>query len=209
MRPSLSVIIAMAALATTSAAASAETESFDSTAVGALPAGWLPGLTGRGAPHWQVIADATAPSAPNVLNQSGSGTFPWVVRKGVALVDGYVETRFKSISGKEDQAGGVVWRFKDASTYYVARANANEDNVSLYYTTLGIRSTIKSVSTPVTRNAWHTLRVEFSGRTMRVFFNGKLAIDAQDGHIEDAGTVGLWTKADSVTSFDNFSYGGR
>ncbi len=209
MKPSLVSGIAMAALATTSPAAFAETENFDRAAVGALPAGWLSGVTGRGSPRWQVIADPSAPSAPNVLNQSGSGSFPWAVRQGVVLLDGYVETRFKSISGKEDQAGGVVWRFRDASTYYVARANANEDNVSLYYTTLGIRSTIKYVSAPVPRNVWHTLRVEFEGRKIRVLLDGKAYIAAEDEHIKEAGSVGVWTKADSVTSFDDFGFGGR
>lgn len=209
MKPSLAASIAMAALAITSAAAFAETENFDRAAVGALPAGWLSGVTGRGSPRWQVIADPSAPSAPNVLNQSGSGSYPWAVRKGVVLLDGFVETRFKSISGKQDQAGGVVWRFKDASTYYVARANANEDNVSLYYTTLGIRSTIQYVNAPVPRNVWHTLRVEFEGRKIRVLLDGKAYIAAEDDHIREAGSVGVWTKADSVTSFDDFGFGGR
>ena len=103
----------------------------------------------------------------------------------------------------------MVWRFKDASTYYVARANANEDNVSLYYTTLGIRSTIQYVNAPVPRNVWHTLRVEFEGRKIRVLLDGKAYIAAEDDHIREAGSVGVWTKADSVTSFDDFGFGGR
>ena len=104
---------------------------FDSVQVGTLPAGWIAGVTGRGAPRWIVERDPTAPSAPNVLKQSGSGTFPWCVLKATALADGFVEVRFKPVSGKEDQAGGVVWRWKDGDNYYVARANALEDNVSL------------------------------------------------------------------------------
>ena len=187
----------------------AETENFDTAAVGAVPAGWKCGVTGRGSPRWQVEADATAPSKPNVLKQGGSGTFPWCVKNGVAIADGFVEVKFKSIAGREDQAGGVGWRWKDGDNYYVARANAMEDNVSLYYTENGSRRTIKYVDAPVPRNAWHTLRVEFSGKKIKVALNGKTYIEVDDTHVAGAGAgaVGVWTKADSVTAFDDFSYG--
>jgi hypothetical protein len=154
-----------------------------------------------------VNADPTAPSGPHVLQQTASGTFPWCVKKDAALADGFVEAKFKAISGKEDQAGGVVWRWKDGNTYYVARANALENNVSLYHTTNGRRNTIKYVDAPVPRDTWHTLRVEFAGTKVRVILNGKTYIEQDDSHIGGAGAVGMWTKADSVTSFDDFSYG--
>lgn len=188
---------------------SAETESFDLTKPGGLPAGWISGVTGFGSPVWAVVADPGAPTPPHVLQQSGFGTYPWAVKKDVSIADGFVETRFKSISGKEDQAGGVVWRWRDSRTYYVARANANENNVSLYYTTLGIRSTIKYVDAPVPRNVWHILRVEFSDKSIRVLLNGKLYIEADDDHITQPGAIGVWTKADSVTSFDRVTYGAK
>lgn len=189
------------------AVADAERENFDKTAAGALPAGWTCGVTGKGTPRWQVEADASAPSKPNILKQSGSGTFPWCVKNGVAIVDGVVEVKFKSIAGREDQAGGVVWRWKDGDNYYVARANALEDNVSLYYTENGNRRTIKYVDAAVPRNVWHTMRVEFSGRKIKVALDGKTYIETDDSHIAAAGAVGVWTKADSVTAFDDFSYG--
>jgi len=185
----------------------AETVSFDRDAPGALPAGWRAGVTGRGSPKWSVEADASAPSRPNVLKQSGSGTFPWCVRPDVSLADGYVEVRFKPLSGSEDQAGGLVWRWKDGDNYYVARANALEDNVSLYYTANGRRNTLKYVDAPVPGNVWHALRVEFSGKKIRVILDGKPTIETDDGHIAGAGAVGVWTKADSVTLFDDFGYG--
>jgi len=181
--------------------------SFDQDVPGALPAGWRAGVTGRGSPIWAVEADATAPSKPNVLKQSGSGIFPWCVKPDVSLTDGYVEVRFKSISGREDQAGGLVWRWKDGDNYYVARANALEDNVSLYYTQNGRRNTLKYVDAPVSRNTWHALRVEFSGKGIRVILDGKPYIELDDDHIAGTGAVGVWTKADSVTLFDDFSYG--
>jgi len=185
----------------------ADTVGFDRETVGALPAGWIAGVTGRGSPQWAVIADPEAPSAPHVLQQSGRGTFPWCVKKDTSLADGFVEVKFKPISGREDQAGGVVWRWKDGDNYYVARANALEDNVSLYFTSLGKRNTLEYVDAPVPAGTWHTLRVEFAGTRIRVALNGTWHIDLEDGHITGAGAVGLWTKADSVTAFDDFRYG--
>jgi hypothetical protein len=198
----------MAALTIFSAtAAMAETVNFDQDKPGQLPAGWTAGVTGRGMPRWAVAADPKAPSAPNVLMQSGSGTFPWCVKQSTSLADGFVEVKFKPISGNEDQAGGVVWRWKDGNNYYVARANALENNVSLYHTSNGRRSTIKYADAPVAANVWHTLRVEFSGMKIKVALDGKAYIELQDSHISGPGAVGVWTKADSVTSFDDFTYG--
>jgi hypothetical protein len=189
------------------AAAAAETTGFDTDPVGGLPAGWRAGVTGRGFPKWSVEADASAPSRPNVLKQSGSGFFPWCVKPQVSLENGHVEVKFKALSGKEDQAGGLVWRWKDGDNYYVARANALENNVSLYYTANGRRNTIKYVDAPVPGNVWHALRVDFSGKKIRVSLDGKQYIETDDDHIAGAGAVGVWTKADSVTLFDDFSYG--
>jgi hypothetical protein len=199
--------IAFAMLAATAFAAHADTENFDSTRPGALPEGWEAGVTGKGSPSWAVGADPTAPTPKHVLQQIGSGTFPWCVKKNSSLADGFVEVKFKAIRGKEDQAGGVVWRWKDGNNYYVARANALENNVSVYYTANGKRNTLKYVDAPVSLNAWHTLRVEFAGTTIKVMLNGKTYIEVADSRIAGAGAVGVWTKADSVTSFDDFSYG--
>ena len=181
--------------------------SFDDAAAGKLPAAWQQGVTGNGSPRWTVRADPSAPSKPNVLEQSGSGTFPWCVLPKTKLENGFVEVRFKAIAGKQDQAGGIVWRWKDGDNYYVARANALENNVSLYYTEKGRRITIKYVDAPVAKNTWHTLRVEFDLRKIRVSLNGQTYIDVDDEHIKGDGAVGLWTKADSVTVFDDFRYG--
>ena len=187
----------------------ADTTGFDDDAPGGTPAGWNCGVTGRGSPRWAINADTTAPSQPNVLRQSGHGTFPWCVKNGVSLADGFVEVKFKPMEGREDRAGGVVWRFKDGNNYYVARANALENNVSLYYTTGGTRHTIKYTDASVAANQWHTLRVEFLGKRFKVSLDGKLYIDQQDTHISGPGSVGVWTKADSVTAFDDFSSGSQ
>jgi hypothetical protein len=206
---SLAKIIGAAALVVCAATAHAETVTFDTDQPGTPPAGWTCGSTGGGAPRWLVEADATAPSRPQVLKQSGKGPFPWCVRQGTALADGMVEVKFKPLAGREDQAGGVVWRWKDGENYYVARANALENNVSLYYTERGRRQTIKYVDAPVAANAWHTLRVDFVGTQIRVSLDGKSYIELSDSHISGAGAVGVWTKADSVTAFDDFTFQAR
>jgi hypothetical protein len=206
---SMKTSIFLMVIAMTANLAGAETENFDSVKVGTLPPGWLAGVTGSGEPHWAVEADSTAPSSPNILKQNGKGTFPWCVKKDSSLADGFVEVKFKPLSGRQDQAGGVMWRWKSGEHYYIARANALENNVSLYYTERGKRNTIRYVDAPVAANVWHTLRVEFSGRHIRVVLNGKTYIELDDDHIAGAGAVGVWTKADSVTAFDNFNYGGK
>jgi hypothetical protein len=182
---------------------------FDQFPSGAAPSAWVCGVTGKGAPVWTIDRDPTAPSPPHVLRQSGSGSFPWCVVKDASLAEGFVEVKVKPISGRQDQAGGVVWRWKDGDNYYVARANALENNVSLYYTERGTRKTLKYVDAPVARNQWHTLRVEFAATRIRVLFDGVARIELDDAHIGGAGAVGVWTKADSVTAFDDFSYGTR
>ena len=185
----------------------ADTINFDSDKPGSLPAAWSSGSTGGGAPRWTVEQDLSAPGGSNVLKQSGSGRFPYCVLQGSSLADGFVEVRFKPLTGRQDQAGGLIWRFRDGDNYYVARANALENNVSLYYTMNGSRKTLSYVDAPVAGNAWHTLRVEFSGESIKVALDGKTYIEMQDRHFPTAGAVGVWTKADSVTVFDDFQFG--
>src|SRR5262249_31909015 len=121
--------------------------------------------------------------------------------------DGFVQAKFKPISGKEDQAGGVIWRCKDADNYYIARANALEDNVTIYHTVNGKRSEKKRINTKVATGQWHTLRVDFKDNYFVVTFDGKKAFTWKDDTFKDPGKVGLWTKADSTTLFDDFAYG--
>jgi len=139
--------------------------------------------------------------APYIAGQLAATNAAW------RICSWHKNQRLMQVGGKEDQAGGLVWRWKDGDNYYVARANALEDNVSLYYTQNGSRKTLQYVDAPVARNAWHTLRVEFSGRRIRVILDGRACIEMDDDHIPGAGAVGVWTKADSVTAFDDFSYG--
>lgn len=202
------LLIAAAMIGVTTMA-HAESENFDSTKIGALPAAWIGGVTGRGSPIWKVEADPSAPSKPNVLRQSGDGDYLWCVKKDVSLAEGFVEVKFKPLSGNEDQAGGVVWRWTNGDNYYIARANALEDNVTIYHTVNGSRRSFKNASLKVAPNQWHTLRVDFRGQHFVVTFDSKKVIEADDNTITGVGAVGVWTKADSITAFDDFSYGGR
>jgi hypothetical protein len=185
----------------------AEIIDFDSASVGSPPSGWTAGKTGSGSPRWTIEKDDTAPSKPNVLKQSGEATYPICLNNGSNIKNGFVEVKFNAISGKDDQAAGVIWRAKDADNYYVARANALEDNVTIYHTIAGKRTEKKRTNIKVPPKQWQTLRVDFSGSKFTVLLNGKNVLEWEDTTFKDAGKVGLWTKADSVTLFDDFSFG--
>jgi hypothetical protein len=185
----------------------ADTVNFDNLKTGAPPPGWTATKTGSGSAKWTVEQDDSAPSKPNVLKQSGQATYPVCIKDDASLKDGFVEVKFKPISGKEDQAGGVIWRAKDSNNYYIARANALEDNVTIYHTINGRRTEKKRTNMKVATNQWHTLRVDFRDNHFTVTFDGKKAIEWDDNTFKEAGKVGVWTKADSVTLFDDFTYG--
>ncbi len=191
------------------ALAAAETVNFDDMKAGAPPPSWTATQTGSGAAKWSVEKDNSAPSKPNVLKQSGQATFPVCFKTDTNIKNGFVQVEFKPIAGKEDQAGGVIWRLQDANNYYIARANGLENNVTIYHTIKGKRTEKKRTDMKVVSGQWHTLRVDFNGNHFTVMFDGKKAIEWDDETFKDAGKVGVWTKADSVTAFDNFTYGSR
>ena len=182
---------------------------------GALPSDWSGGITGTGNATWDVVNDGVPPAAHRVLRQSGEATFCWAIKRDTSIQNGFVEVKVKPVSGKEDQAGGIVFRFKDANNYYVVRANALEDNVVLYKTVNGKRSSLPvkgrmfgyGVDTDVPTARWSSLRVEFDGNLFVVSYQGQKLFEVQDETFGAAGAVGVWTKADSVTLFDGFTFG--
>jgi hypothetical protein len=113
--------------------------------------------------------------------------------------------RCKPVSGKIDEACGLVFRFRDRDNYYVARANVLEDNVNLYQVVKGRRRQTKGWNGKVAPNVWHTLAIEARGDRLQVFWEGTRIIDVRDDTFRDPGRVGVWTKADSVTYFDALS----
>src|SRR3954468_5003563 len=188
---------------------------FESTQVGVAPEGWTETLTGSGDPKWTVESDQSAPSKSNVLKQSGRATYPLLLKNDTSIKDGFVEVKFKAVAGSQDRAAGIVWRAKDANNYYVTRANALEDNVVLYKTVNGVRSPLDIVGrkggygtdVKVPANIWHSLRIDFKGARFSVSFNGKQVYEVEDSTFTGPGKIGLWTKADSVTLFDQIIYG--
>jgi hypothetical protein len=182
-------------------------QNFDDVKAGELPPAWRAGVTGGGQTQWAVVADPAAPSRPNVLQQSGRATFCWCVQTNLLLRDGFVAVKFKPVSGQEDQAGGLIWRWQDGGNYYVARANALENNVAIYHTIHGVRTEKGRASFDVASGQWHDLRVDFHGPHFIVTFDGRKALAWDDVTFKDAGAAGVWTKADSVTQFDNFQWG--
>ena len=174
---------------------------------GATPPGFVVALTGGGGPvSWVVVEDSTAPNGKRALAQTSRDTtdnrFPLCVFGGISARDVQVAVRFKAVSGRVDQAAGVVVRYKDADNYYVARANALEDNVRLYKVEGGRRVQIAGISIKVSPGQWHDLRLSARGTHLVVTFDDKW-FEADDATFQSAGLAGLWTKADSVTHFDN------
>lgn len=183
---------------------------FQSDKVDVAPAGFSFGRTGKGRPgKWVVRVDPSAPAGDHVLAQVDTDDtgdrFPVAVADAPALEDLRLEVRCKPVSGKVDQACGLVFRYRDENNYYVARANALEDNVRLYHVVNGRRRQFAGWDGKVAGQTWHTLAVEARGNRFQVYFDGNPVMDAQDDTFREAGKVGVWTKADSVTYFDALS----
>ena len=190
--------------------AAAETWNFDADPVNAPPPGLSFGRTGSGKPgRWIVQAEKDAPSAGNVLGQLDTDStdyrFPVAVADAPKFGDVTLSVRCKPVSGRVDQACGLVLRYQDENNYYLARANALEDNVNLYYVKDGRRRQITGWRGKVTGGAWHQLGVEARGDHFVVSFDGNKVIDAHDSTFSQPGRVGVWTKADSVTYFDDLT----
>ncbi len=201
----------------------AEVIHFDKEQTGKLPAGWTQAMThAGGAPKWEVLRDATAPSKPNVLAQTSAdktgGRFPLAIHEKARIKNGEVKVRCRPVSGAVDQACGIVWRYQDPDNYYVARANALENNVVLYKVERGARLSLApkgappktyGVKHPVATNQWHELRVTFQDSLFTLYFDGARLFEVEDSTFTAPGNTGLWTKADSVTYFDDFEVTGH
>jgi Domain of Unknown Function (DUF1080) len=190
---------------------------FEAFELGKPPAGFSTALTGSGGPvSWVIQEDPTVPNGRKVLAQTSTdGTsyrFPLCIYDNFTAQDVEVSVKFKPISGKVDQAAGVVWRYKDRDNYYIVRANALEDNVVLYKVENGKRTDLKPLNAglfaygkkaKVPKAQWSELRVVAEGNRFAVFLNGEDLFAVEDETFTSTGKVGLWTKADSVTYFDD------
>ncbi|MBX7106752.1 MAG: hypothetical protein K1X57_21940 [Gemmataceae bacterium] len=183
---------------------------FEGTKVGDVPKGWSVAKTGTGdGSAWEVVQDKTAPKGGKALAQiakSENSVFNLCVVDDTAFRDVEASVAFKAIRGESDQGGGIVWRYADANNYYVARFNPLEDNYRLYHVASGKRTQIGGKEgLKVKTGDWHTLTVRMVGESITCSLDSKAQIQAKDKTHAKAGKVGLWTKADARTYFDEFT----
>jgi hypothetical protein len=216
MKPYYCLIVVACVLFAAATAAVADdkeqerTWTFEDAKVGKLPVGWFSAKTGKGQGSvWKVQEDESAPAGAKVLTQTSSKgpnpLFNLCVPDKTSYKDVDLTVSFKALSGKIDQGGGPVWRYKDANNYYIARMNPLEDNIRVYKVVNGRRRQLDSSNVKASAGKWHTIRVVQQGNHIQCYLNGKLHLDVKDDTFTDAGKTGLWTKADAVTSFDKLS----
>ncbi len=172
---------------------------FDAGQTGETPKGFT-----SAAGEWKVAADASAPSKPNVLAQSArnqGSTFNLVLIEAT-YKNLELSVQMKAMAGKEDQGGGLVWRAKDSKNYYIARYNPLESNYRVYKVVDGKRTTLQSADIPAAAG-WHTLKIKMEGDRIECLYDGKKHLDLKDDAFKEAGKIGLWTKADAQTHFDD------
>jgi hypothetical protein len=203
----LSWLVSLGLLAT-----SGRVVNFDTFPLGKTPPGWTVAMTNRGrAPQWEIRRDNSAATQPYVLAQVSTDPTgdrsPLAILDNMSLRDGDVSVRIKTVSGHEMQAGGVVWRYRDANNYYLARANALENNVAVFKVQNGLRIPIHpgvKHDLPANGNGWSILKVSVRGNRFQVYLDHRRILQGTDNTFIGFGGVGLWTVGDSVTYFDDF-----
>lgn len=186
---------------------------FSADPIGQPPKGFEFGHTAKaGAPgKWVIQAEGANKYLVQTDPDSTRSRFPVAVLSDVSAADVDLSVRFKPVSGRVDQAAGLVWRYRDQDNYYIVRANALEDNVVLYKVEGGKRTDLPvkgegrtyGKKAEVSANQWSTLRVVATGPRFEVHLNGAKLYEVEDTTFTQAGKVGVWTKADSVTQFDD------
>lgn len=182
---------------------------FDTGQVGRAPSGWTVAMTNHGSPpQWQILKDRTAPTQPYVLAQTSTDTterYPLAILDGVNVKDGDVSVRIKPVAGKEDRTGGVVWRYRDAQNYYLARVNALKGNVAVFKIQNGVRmALLPAAAHEIPANTWSTLKVSARGDRFQIYLDHRRILQGEDRTFAGAGKVGVCTEADSITYFDDF-----
>ena len=186
---------------------------FDSDKVGLAPVAWSIRQTNpsNALATWKVTSDPTALSKPNVLTLSKTdnygSTFNLAIAEGMTFRDLELSVRVKALSGEEDQGGGPIWRCKDENNYYVCRLNPLEGNFRVYFVKNGRRKQLNSTKVETKSEWWYTVRVTMVGSEISCYLDGKKLLEAKDETLAEGGMVGLWTKADATTSFDDLIVG--
>lgn len=209
------LVISGVALTVAVATAATRTLDFNADTVGQPPVGFVFGHTATtGAPGtWVVQADGTNKVLAQTNADATRSRYPLAVVSDVTTADVDLSVRFRPVSGRIDQAAGLVWRYRDQDNYYLVRANTLEDNVVLYKVERGRRTDLPvkgagrtyGTTAKVPGNQWSTLRVVAAGPRFEVWYNGAKLYEVEDKTFTAAGRVGVWTKADSVTQFDDLT----
>jgi hypothetical protein len=209
----ISVLFAFAAIA--AAGEKSKLTTFNKDDQGRVPSGWKSDKTGMGdGSVWKVVADDTAPSGSGfALAQTAASpkaVFNLCVADEPNLKDVEASVSFKAMKGELDQGGGIVWRYQDANNYYIARVNPLEDNFRVYKVVGGKRSKeFQNATVKIPAGEWHTLKIKMIGDRIECFLDGKKYLDVKDTEFDKPGKVGLWSKADAQTHFDQFRVSGE
>ena len=184
---------------------------FDAGPLGKTPPGWSVAMTNGGSapPQWEILKDHTAPTQPYVLAQVSrnepSDHYPLAIVDGLTLRDGDLSVRMKLVAGREKQAGGLVWRYRDDKNYYLVRANALDNEVSLIKVENGRRIPLLSgAKHQMHPNEWSILKVSVRGDRFQVYCDHRRILEGRDRTFAGPGKVGLCTVGDSVTYVDDF-----
>ena len=175
---------------------------FETDRAGVTAAGFIP-YVGK----WQILITEKAPSGDHIFAQLKKN---WGSSYNIVLIDGSsfqkvdLSVKMKSVAGRVDQGGGPVWRAKDKNNYYIARYNPLEQNFRVYKVVKGQRIQLQSAYIKRTPG-WHDVRVTMEGAHIMCYYDGNLYLDVQDDTFEGPGQIGLWTKADAQTYFDDLT----
>ena len=202
----LRLILIVVALSLSTSAQDKRSWNFDAERPGVIGVGFTSEVG-----EWKILADLSAPSKPNVLAQIAKNERP-VFNVALAIETSYtnvdITVKFKAIAGVIDQGGGVVWRARDAKNYYIARYNPLENNYRVYRV-VGGRRTQLGTSDVKGSQGWHMLRVTMAGDHIECYYDGKKYLDVSDSTFKEVGKIGLWTKADAQTYFDELMVNGN
>jgi hypothetical protein len=179
---------------------------FEDVKVGKLPHMWLKDATGdkKHLASWEVVKDKEQKYLSLThINSNSRSSFNLCYTKNIEFKDGTISVKFKANSGETDQGGGIMWRVHDSGNYYVARFNPLEDNFRFYKVKNSVRSMISSANIKL-ESGWHVMKIVQKGTHFEGYLNGQKLLESDDDSFKKSGGVGVWTKADAATSFDDF-----
>lgn len=159
---------------------------------------------------WEIRTDPAAASPPSILalthTENAGSTYNLLIFKEPRLSDLVMSVKVRADAGREDQGGGPIWRCKDADNYYICRLNPLEKNFRVYKVVAGKRTQLGTADTEALAGHWHIIKVRMVGSHIECFLNGQQLLTVDDGTFAEAGAIGLWTKADAASSFDDLTY---